>query len=249
MKSILNKIFSKKFILSVMLTVVFATMLRIFYLQILHLNLSLDKIDLSNFSFCTIVALFKAIIHITLDECLTHSVTIMPDNDSTALCMDNKVDSSTSKQGGIGGSKQAGSSGSKQGGSSGSKQGGSSGSNEGGTNFAKEHNLSENMHSTLKGMLSTVHELENIKKTHKVSLVLSEQGTLSMDIPEGMPDHVATQITYKVSDLDIKYNTDAGRYESLLKLDEMLHKKSLSSNFSRSYHNIKERHKSLFEKE
>lgn len=102
MRNILKKILNKKFILSIILTVSFATLLKFFYLHVLHLGLSLDSLDISNLSFCTIVAFFKSVLYIILDELFPHTMPINSDvnnfntKDKTAVFMEGKNSKPTS---------------------------------------------------------------------------------------------------------------------------------------------------------
>lgn len=68
MKRLFNRIFNIKFILTVTATAFFVCILKIFYLHILQLSLSLDQFDLNNLSFQTIVILFKSVLSIILGE-------------------------------------------------------------------------------------------------------------------------------------------------------------------------------------
>ena len=56
---IYRKIFSSKFIVSTLFTILFASGLRWFYSVILSLDISITEFDLTNVSFCSLVLLFK----------------------------------------------------------------------------------------------------------------------------------------------------------------------------------------------
>lgn len=106
------------------------------------------------------------------------------------------------------------------------------------------------MHDTLEGMLTTVRGLENLKQTHKASLIISKTGNLFLDFTGSAPDKdKLLEITEKLSELDTDYNKGAERYQKLLKVDEMGSKNRQSSTFFNSYKQITDRHNKVFEKE
>ncbi len=79
MKDIWNKIFNlnkKKFLFSIILTVIFAALLRLFFLEVLDLTLSLGKIDFTNLYFYALVSLFRRVLSIILDELFPHTLSM-----------------------------------------------------------------------------------------------------------------------------------------------------------------------------
>ena len=235
MKNIKQKLFSKKFLIYIASMVFFGVLLRLFYSQVLDLKLSIDRLDMANLSFLTILALFKGTLRIMLDEYMPYRIPMGSHKDTTVLSMDNKSDNNPSKPGVGGSSKQSSSSGS------------SSRTSIGG--IIAEENLSDNMHGTLKGMLTTLHELQTIKRTKKVCFILGKEDNLLIDVPTSMADSEASEIANKVSDLDATYSAHADRYKKLMELDKRLYENRLTPNFNNSYKTITDKHKTLFEKE
>src|ERR1700712_579262 len=140
MKKLFFRIFNIKFILIVIATGFFACILKLFYLEILQLTLSLDKLDLNNFSFYTIVILFKSVLSIILEEYLSYG---LHDGEngfkgSNTLSMEEKASG---------------------------KSNSGTGSSESVKTSAME-NMSDNFHSTLKDMLQSAHGLRMIKVTN-----------------------------------------------------------------------------------
>lgn len=96
-KNIKTKIFSKRFLVSLLCTIGIIVSVRYFFFEILGLNLSTDILDATNLSFCTIIASLKAVLQVVLDQCLPHSIPMGTTNNNIVLYMDNKSDMSTSK--------------------------------------------------------------------------------------------------------------------------------------------------------
>lgn len=228
MRNIYKKILNRRFILSIALTFLFATVLRMFYLQILDLTLSLDKMDYTSLSFIAIITIFKATIHIILEEYMGESLTIGYNN-NTALYMENENPS------GRGSSDQPGSS--------------STQPSKPTASLSPAENLFENIYGDAMTMLKSLHQLEEIKRIHKVSYFLSKEGDLSVDVPSSMSDSLITEISSKVSDTDIAYNKSLERYNKLLELDRKLYNGRSNGTFAKHYDMITDRYKNLFERE
>lgn len=236
MGNLLNKIFSKKFLITTVLTVVFAIALRLFYTNTLHIIISAQTIDVGSLSFFTLVALFKAIVHIILEETAMGSIPMGPSNSNT-LCMVDRSNTGASNPGTSSGSKPSSST------SSGSRMGGST------STSAELYKLNEDFCNTLTTMNRTLGEMEKIKMNNKLSFFVSKNNALSMDVPTSVTDDQANDIRDKVADLDATYNRCALRYEVLLKVDIARHDKTISPAFNNNLKRIADRHKSLFEVE
>lgn len=241
MKNLMKKLFNFRFLISIICTVFFGIFLRLFFSQILDLSVCIDKLDLTNLSFFTIIALFKATINITLDEFLPHSITMGSDK-NTAMFMENKSDSNPSKSGtssasktGDNSSSKASGSSSKTSGSSGSKVGDNSGSKLGVTKSNAMDNLLENMQGTLKDMLYTSYEIEMIKIRNNVTISKDTNGELVVDVFNATTNKSADEIADKVVDLNLQYLKHLDRYNQLVELDNKLYKGQVGCDFTSSY--------------
>ena len=67
-KRVVKKVFNVKFFLTMATTIAFGFLLRYFYTQVLELGISFEKLDVANLSFCFLIALFRNLSTILLDE-------------------------------------------------------------------------------------------------------------------------------------------------------------------------------------
>ena len=217
MKTILNKIFSLKFTVSILLTVSFAALLRLFYLQLLDLTLSLEKLDFTNLSFCSIVAIFKSVLCIVLDEFFPHTLhmnsgnNFLNDKNSTVLLMEDKNTKS---------SKSVPSS-------------------------LDLEQLSKDLSNTLSNMWYTLGDLQKIKESKNISLFVSKKDNLSIDVPITMSDQEASEISSKVLTLDRAYNEKLDHYKELLEKDKNLNN-IIGPSYNELYKKVTDRHKDVF---
>lgn len=246
---ILKKLLSPKLLISLVITIIFAFILKIFYFEVLHIVISSDKLDWENFSYTAILVLFKTVIRIVLDE-----YTLPYEGKDTYKAGVLSMDSKPSNSGSSSVAKPGTSSG------SGPASGTTSGVNTSEQKavddqiakrrkyFAGQDNLSDNLHSTLKDMLSDVQKLRDLKSTHKLGLFSNSKGDLEMDIPNTISDKEAFEIRDKVSDLDASFIGHSSRYDKLVELDSKLYKKEVSTGFNGQHSYITGVYKDLFNK-
>lgn|ERR1700712_2128488 len=96
MQNILKRIFTPKFALSALISILFALFLRYFYQEVLELTLSIEKFDLTNLSFVSVFTIFKRILSIILDEVLPHTLAInspgkLPDDKPQPVYMSDRT--------------------------------------------------------------------------------------------------------------------------------------------------------------
>lgn len=220
MKKLYNRIFNLKFILIVIATGFFACILKLFFLEILQLPLSLDKLDLNNLSFYTIIILFKSVLSIILEEYLSYGLHDGVNGFKTSNTLSMEEKGSVNKNSGTGSSESV--------------------------NTSAMENMSENFHSTLKDMLQYAHGLNIIKVKNNISYLVDNSGGLQMDVPLSMSDKDVEVLSSKVSDLDSKYIASSDRYNRLLELDKRLYNGVMADDFKKSHQNAKTAYDNLF---
>ena len=165
----------------------FATLFKLFYLEVLHLSLSLDNLDFNNLSFCSIVTVFKGVLFIVLDEWFPHPLPI--DSGSYTTNGRNKTELLM--------------------------EGKSSKSTQSSLSESDLQGTSQNMSKTLRSMWDTLGELEKLKESKNIMLCVSNQGSLEIDVPANMSDTEAADISDKVATLDRTYNDKLDQYKEL----------------------------------
>jgi len=223
-KRIYHRIFNWRFIVLVIITGVFACILKQIYLEILQLSLSLDKLDLSSLSFYTIVIFFRFVLSIILEESFSCDL-----QDGGNSFKSNNTLLMEDKSSGKANSSAA-----------------SSESVKSSKNYDAMLNMSDNLKSTLKEMLESAHELNRIKIANNITYLVDKSGGLQMDVPSSLSDEDARIISDKVSDLDSKFIASSHRYDRLLVLDQKLYNGEMGDDFKVSHENAKNTYHKLF---
>ena len=236
MKNLFNRIFNLRFIAIVLTTALFAAMLRVIYFKALNLDLSLDQLDFTNFSFFFLVALFRNVLSIVLEESwlcrlplnVDVDVDVYKDSGKTALLMEDKntkLSPSNTKSGGA-------------------KSESSITKPDAMELLAKSKEAS----STLGNMWKTLGELKQLKESKNVGVFENKWGGLEIDVPVTMPDKEAEEVSEKVLSLDRKYNDEFNRYKKLLQDEKKYGGDLLAKSYKKVFKDVSDRHTDIYKK-
>lgn len=234
MKKLFNRIFNLRFIAIVLTTALFAAMLRVIYFKALNLDLSLDQLDFTNFSFFFLVALFRNVLSIVLEESwlcrlpLNVDVDVYKDSGKTVLLMEDKntkFSPSNTKSGGA-------------------KSESSITEPDAMELLAKSKEVS----STLGNMWKTLGELKQLKESKNVGVFENKWGGLEIDVPVTMPDKEAEEVSEKVLSLDRKYNDEFNRYKKLLQDEKKYGGNLLAKSYTKVFKDVSDRHTDIYKK-
>ena len=87
-KRVVKRIINVKFFLTMATTIGFGFLLRYFYTQVLELGISFEELDVTNFSFCSVITLFSILLDEFFPSCLYSDNQYVKTKQSTTLLMD-----------------------------------------------------------------------------------------------------------------------------------------------------------------
>lgn len=208
-----NRVLNFRFIFTTVVTALFAISLRIIYLTLLQLNLSLDQLDLTNLSFFFLVALFRSVLYIVLEELWPHYLHLDNSNNkhSTVFLMEDKNSKSSAA---------------------------STGPSKTKPNAVELLNLSKEASNSLSKMFYILRDLEGLKSSKNINIFETKDGSLDIDVPRSMSDKEAQDISNEVSSLDAKYNENLDHYKKLLKDEKEYNDNLLSKSYSKLYKEV-----------
>ena len=217
MKNILNKIINQvwnlKYVTTIVITALFGISLRIMYTEFFEFNWSLDQLNSTTLSFFLLLALFRKVLSIVLEELWPHPfpLDVSDNKDVTTLLMEDK----NSKHGQN-----------------------SSGSSKVKPDAVELLNLSKETSNTLSNMFYTLRELQKLKESKGIGIIENKDGSLDIDVPKGMSDKEANEISNKVSSLDGKYNDHLEHYNKLLRNEKEYNSDFLARGYKKLYKHV-----------